>query len=170
MPWPPDNPTALEHRLERIALAHRALMFRWLVNVLCAPLVLAMLGLAILSNFSGWAFWALLAVPAILANALPLVALWRLSAAMGERWPGTLVCTAVCAVPGFSLLLLFSAGQEASEHLRPLCGAVPFLGFTRARFAIARNGCPSCGYPLTGLRGNICPECGRVVEPVAAPA
>ncbi len=160
MPWPSDNPAAHEQRLE-----HRALMRCWIINVLCAPLVLAMVGLAVLSDFSGWAFSALLAVPAVLVDGLALVAVWRLSAAMGERWPGTLVCTAVCAIPVFNLLLLFSAAQEASEYLRPFCGPIPFLGVTRTQFAIARGGCPGCGYPLIRLRGQVCPGCGGPISP-----
>lgn len=26
-------------------------------------------------------------------------------------------------------------------------------------------GCPACGYSLRGLRGLICPECGRAIDP-----
>jgi hypothetical protein len=32
----------------------------------------------------------------------------------------------------------------------------------RSRGRARVNGCPSCGYSLAGLRGDLCPECGRV--------
>ncbi len=151
----PDTPDVDEERLGHIAAAHHELMRCWLGNLVCVLLIMGpvpvMLPLA------------------IAAYALSLVSVWRLGVAMGERWPGKLACTAVCVIPVFNLLLLFGAAQEASEHLRPFCGQVPFLGFTRARFAIGRGGCPACGYPLTGLRGQVCPECGGPISTSPTP-
>lgn len=60
---------------------------------------------------------------------------------------------------------------KTKVHLKsPTTESDVFSGDLRHCPVLAEDAmCPRCGYPLYGLKGNLCPECGRSVDLVLVP-
>lgn len=92
--------------------------------------------------------------------AMPIAILLHIGIVAAASFRGTIQSPiATYVVEGFGVLWAVASGD--------ILLALP-LGLVilheRLRLTGTRHGCPGCGYDLVGLSGDVCPECGRILQ------
>lgn len=100
----------------------------------------------------------------LIVGVLIIVQTVRLAIASGRSPIAAAIAGVFMLVPLVGLLLVASANGRATRLLREHGAKVGFLGVTAGEMLKLTNGyCHGCGYPLEGLAGTVCPECGAAL-------
>ncbi|MFI4897371.1 MAG: hypothetical protein ACIARR_06060 [Phycisphaerales bacterium JB059] len=90
----------------------------------------------------------------------------RLSLACAGSGAMTLVAALLMFIPMLNFALLASLNARATEILRAAGVRVGVMGAPLSEIRKLRPGlCRACGYDLSGLRDDRCPECGAPAQP-----
>lgn len=145
--------------LVRLAKAQRLLL----------RLVLGMIALYIAAGvfphvFAGVLGGSLFYLLFLVVGVLIVVQTVRLALASGRNPVMAVFLGIGMLVPLLGLVLVASTDRRASSILRENGARVGFLGVGETEMLKLTQGyCHGCGYPLVGLVGPVCPECGGVL-------